>query len=297
MTTTRTLRRLLAAPDMLVAPGAYDGITARLIEQAGFSAVYMTGAGTAAAFGLPDYGLLTMTEMVGNAARMARATALPLIADADTGYGTELNVVRTVQEHERAGTAGIHVEDQVSPKRCGHLDGKALVTPDEFLAKIRAAVATRRDPDFVVIARTDARSVTGLDDAVARANAALEAGADMAFVESPQTLEEVQAIPRLVRGPCLLNVVWGGKTPQVAMGDAQAMGYRMAILPGVLLKTIYGACDAALAALRDTQRHPTPLFDGSVRDAFRRFGADEWDALRTQFREGNPTQAAAEAAK
>ena len=297
MTATRTLRRLLAAPDMLVAPGAYDGITARLVEQAGFSAVYMTGAGTAASFGLPDYGLLTMTEMVSNAARMVRATALPLIADADTGYGTELNVVRTVQEHERAGTAGIHIEDQVSPKRCGHLDGKAVVSQDEFLAKIRAAVATRRDADFVVIARTDARSVTGLEDAVARANAALDAGADIAFVESPQTLEEVQAIPRLVRGPCLLNVVWGGKTPQVGMDDAQAMGYRVAILPGVLLKTVYGACDAALAALRDTRRHPTPLFDSSVRDAFRRFGADEWDALRTRFREGTADQPAVEAAK
>lgn len=270
---------------MLVAPGAYDGITARLIEQAGFQAVYMTGAGTSAAFGLPDYGLLSMTEMVGNAARMARATSLPLIADADTGYGTELNVVRTVQEHERAGTAGIHIEDQVSPKRCGHLDGKELVSLEEFLAKIRAAVATRQDPDFVVIARTDARSVAGFDEAVRRADAALAVGADLAFVESPQSVEEVREVPRRVRGPCLLNVVWGGKTPQVAMVDAQAMGYRVAILPGVLLKTVYGACDAALQALRETGRHPTPLFDASVRDNFRRFGADEWDALRTRFRD------------
>jgi 2-methylisocitrate lyase-like PEP mutase family enzyme len=270
---------------MLVAPGAYDGITARLIEQAGFAAVYMTGAGTAASFGLPDYGLLTMTEMVGNAARITAATSLPLIADGDTGYGTELNVVRTVQEHERAGTAGIHIEDQVSPKRCGHLDGKALVTIEEFTAKIRAAVATRRDPDFVVIARTDSRSVAGFDEAIRRANAALAAGADIAFVESPESVEEVRAVPQLVDGPCLLNVVWGGKTPQVDMRDAQAMGYRVAILPGVLLKTVYGACDAALSALKATHRHPTPLFDASVKDAFRRFGADEWDARRTRFRE------------
>lgn len=285
MTTERmTLRRLLAGPEMLVAPGGYDGITARLIEQAGFSAVYMTGAGTAASFGLPDYGLLTMTEMVANAARMVRATRLPVIADADTGYGTELNVVRTVQEHERAGIAAIHIEDQVSPKRCGHLDGKELVTRDEFTAKIRAAVATRRDPDFVVIARTDARGVAGLDEAVARANLALQAGADMAFVEGPESMEEIRAVPRLVDGPCLLNVVWSGKTPQVGMDEAQAMGYRLAILPGVLLKTVYGACDQALAALRETRRHPTPLFNASVKDAFRRFGADEWDALRTQFR-------------
>ncbi len=284
MTTERmTLRRLLAGPEMLVAPGGYDGITARLIEQAGFSAVYMTGAGTAASFGLPDYGLLTMTEMVANAARMVRATKLPVIADADTGYGTELNVVRTVQEHERAGTAAIHIEDQVSPKRCGHLDGKELVTREAFVAKIRAAVATRRDPDFVVIARTDARGVAGLEEAVARANLALRAGADMAFVEGPESVEEIRAVPRLVDGPCLLNVVWGGKTPQVGMDEAQAMGYRLAILPGVLLKTVYGACDQALAALRETNRHPTPLFNASVKDAFRRFGADEWDALRTRF--------------
>jgi 2-methylisocitrate lyase-like PEP mutase family enzyme len=284
MQPTTRLRALLAGPDMLVAPGAYDGITARLIEQAGFAAIYMTGAGTAASFGLPDYGLLTMTEMVGNAARLAAATALPVIADGDTGYGTELNVVRTVQQHERAGTAGIHIEDQVSPKRCGHLDGKELVTVEEFVAKIRAAVATRRDPEFLIIARTDARSVAGFEEAIRRANAALAAGADMAFVESPESVEEVRDVPKRVNGPCLLNMVWGGKTPVVSTTDAQAMGYRVAILPGVLLKTIYGAVDAALAELRETNRHPTPLFNASVRDGFRRFGADEWDRLRTEFR-------------
>ena len=292
MKTTTRLRQLLAGPDMLVAPGAYDGITARLIEQAGFSAVYMTGAGTAASFGLPDYGLLTMTEMVGNAARMTAAMKLPLIADGDTGYGTELNVVRTVQEHERAGTAGIHIEDQVSPKRCGHLDGKELISIEDYVAKIRAAVASRRDPDFVIIARSDARSVAGFDEAVKRVNAALEAGADIGFVESPQSLEEVQLVPQRVKGPCLLNAVWRGKTPQVDMRDAQTMGYRLTILPGMLLKTVYGACDAALASLKENHRHPTPLFDSDVKDGFRRFGADEWDALRTRFRD--PAAEAAE---
>jgi 2-methylisocitrate lyase-like PEP mutase family enzyme len=285
MKTTTRLRQLLNAPDMLVAPGAYDGITARLIEQAGFSAVYMTGAGTSASFGLPDYGLLTMTEMVGNAARMTAAMKLPLIADGDTGYGSELNVVRTIQEHERAGTAGIHIEDQVSPKRCGHLDGKELISTEDYVAKIRAAVATRRDPDFIIIARSDARSVAGFDEAIHRVNAALAAGADIGFVESPQSLEEVQLVPQRVKGPCLLNVVWRGKTPQVDMRDAQAMGYRIAILPGMLLKTIYGACDAALASLKETHQHPTPLFDSEVREGFRRFGADDWDALRTRFRD------------
>lgn len=285
MKTTTRLRQLLNGPDMLVAPGAYDGITARLTEQAGFQAMYMTGAGTAASFGLPDFGLLTMTEMVANAARMTAATSLPVISDGDTGYGTELNMVRTIQEHERAGTAGIHIEDQVSPKRCGHLDGKELISIEEYCAKIRAAVATRKDPDFLIIARSDARSVAGFDEAVKRVNAALDAGADMGFVESPESLEEVQMVPQRVKGPCLLNVVWRGKTPQVDMRDAQKMGYRLAILPGMLTKTIYGAVDAALAALKETHRHPTPLFDATVHDAFRRFGADEWDLLRTRFRE------------
>jgi 2-methylisocitrate lyase-like PEP mutase family enzyme len=194
---TTRLRQLIAGPEILVAPGAYDGITARLIEQAGFSALYMTGAGTSASFGLPDYGLLTMTEMAGNAARItAAASSLPLIADGDTGYGSELNVVRTVQEHERAGTAGLHIEDQVSPKRCGHLDGKELVSTEEFLAKIRAAVATRRDPEFVIIARTDARSVAGFDEAIRRANAALQAGADLAFVEARTEELAVEAAAR-----------------------------------------------------------------------------------------------------
>ena len=166
MSTTQAarLRALLKAEQMVIAPGAYDAITARIIAQAGFPAVYMTGAGTAASLGYPDFGLVTMTEMVANAARIVRAVDVPLIADADTGYGNELNVVRTVQEHERAGTSGIHIEDQVSPKKCGHLDDKEIVPREEFAAKIRAAVAARRDPDFLVIARTDSRAGTGLDE-------------------------------------------------------------------------------------------------------------------------------------
>jgi 2-methylisocitrate lyase-like PEP mutase family enzyme len=279
------LRTLLAGPDMLVAPGAYDGLTAKLIQQAGFSAVYMTGAGTAAALGYPDFGLVTMTEMVANAARIARAVTLPVIADADTGYGNELNVVRTVQEHERAGTAGIHIEDQVSPKKCGHLDGKEVLPPDEYLAKIRAAVAARRDPDFLVIARTDARAVLGFEEAVHRSNAALGAGADMVFLEAPQTIEEVASVPRLVNGPCLLNVVYGGKTPVIDLGRAQDMGYRVAILPGMLFKSVIGTCDAMLQELKDTNRHPPLRNEVPVADIFRRVGADEWDAYRTRFRQ------------
>ena len=193
------LRELLRREGMLVAPGAYDGITARCIAQAGFEAVYMTGAGTAATLGYPDYGLVTMSEMADNAGRIAAAVDLPLIADADTGYGNELNATRTVREYERRGVAGLHIEDQGFPKKCGHLDNKVIVPLEEYLAKIRAAAAARQNPDFLIIARTDARAVLGFEEAVRRANAALAAGADMAFLEAPQTHEEIAAVPRLVK--------------------------------------------------------------------------------------------------
>lgn len=279
------LRRLLAGDGIVVAPGVYDGITARLAELAGFSAVYMTGAGTSLSLGYPDLGLLTMTEMVGNAAVIDRTVQLPVIADADTGYGNEVNVTRTVQEYQRAGVAAIHIEDQVSPKRCGHLDGKELVGHDEFVAKIRAAASARTDPDFTLIARTDARAVAGLDEAVARANAALAAGADIAFVEAIPDLAELADVPRRVKGPCLLNVVRGGKTPDVNLMDAQAMGYRVAILPSLLLGAVMDACDGALAALKATHQPPSSAAGLKVGDRFRRFRSDEWDALRTRFRE------------
>jgi 2-methylisocitrate lyase-like PEP mutase family enzyme len=294
MTQAARLRALLRAPGMITAPGAYDGLTATLVAQAGFPAVYMTGAGTSVAHGYPDFGLLTGSEMAANAARMVRAVDVPVIADADTGYGNELNVVRTVRDYEQAGVAGAHIEDQVSPKRCGHLDDKEIVPREDWLAKIRAAAQARRDSDFLVIARTDARAVVGFDEAIARANAALAAGADMAFVEAPRSMEEIAAVPRQVNGPCLLNVVWGGKTPEIDLRDAEAMGYRLAIVPGLLLKAAIGACaigacDDALAELKATSRHPRPRHGMTVREAFDRVGAREWDALRTRFRDG-PTQ-------
>src|SRR5579871_6608172 len=213
MSRASKLRALLKQDGMVVAPGAYDCITARSIVQAGFDAVYMTGAGTAATLGYPDYGLLTMSEMADNAGRIAAAVDVPVIADADTGYGNELNTTRTVREYEKRGIAGLHIEDQGFPKKCGHLDNKVIVPLDEYLAKVRAAVAARRDADFLIIARTDSRAVLGIEEAIRRANAALAAGADMAFVEAPQTLEEVAAVPKLVNGPCLFNNVWRGKSP------------------------------------------------------------------------------------
>lgn len=281
MSPAHTLRHLLDEPGMLVAPGAYDAIGARLIEQAGFKAAYMTGAGTSLARGYPDLGLLTMREMVDNAEAMARSCAIPLIADADTGFGNELNVTRCVTEYETRGVAAIHLEDQVMPKRCGHTDGKELVSRQEFIAKIRAAVAARQNPDFMLIARTDARAVVGMQEAIWRANAALDAGADMAFVEAPQTLDEVAQVPKSVHGPCLLNVVPGGRTPISNLQDAKDLGYKLAILPGFMLMASIDSGDAALAALQTSMS--VPAAKQPIAELFRRFGADQWDALRARF--------------
>jgi 2-methylisocitrate lyase-like PEP mutase family enzyme len=281
MTKASQLRELLGQDGLITAPGAYDCITARMIEQAGFSAVYMTGAGTAAMLGYPDYGLVTMSEMVENAGRVAAAVSGPVIADADTGYGNELNVVRTVREYEQRGVAGIHLEDQGFPKKCGHLENKVVVPLEDYLAKIRAAVSARSDPDFLIIARTDARAVLGFEEAVRRANAALEAGADMAFVEAPESLGEVAAVPRLLRGPCLLNMVWRGKTPDVTLDDAQAMGYKLAILPVLLFNAVVGICDRMLDELKRQRRHPMPVADVAPKEFFRRMGAEQWDKIKT----------------
>ncbi len=285
MTRPTQLRNLLEASRLLALPGVYDGIGARMAEQAGFKSIYMTGAGTAASMGYPDFGIISMTEMVEHATMIATAVNVPLIADADTGFGNELNVTRTVREYERGGVAGLHIEDQVSPKRCGHLDGKEIVSREDFRAKMRAAAAARRDKDFFIIGRTDARAVVNFDEAIARANDALACGADMAFVEAAETLDELAAIPKLVKGPCLLNIVPGGKTPDIGLKQAEEMGYRIAILPGLLLGAAVAAFDKALAALLETGKAPPSGGGVPLRERFRRFGADEWDVLRTQFRD------------
>src|SRR5215467_1248316 len=248
-TSPTRLRALLKQDGMVVAPGAYDCISARVIAQAGFSAVYMTGAGTAAMLGYPDFGLVTMSEMAENAGRLAAAVTVPVIADADTGYGNELNVTRTVREYEKRGVAGLHIEDQGFPKKCGHLDDKTLIPLDEYIAKIRAAAAARSNLDFLLIARTDSRAVIGFEEAVTRVNAALKAGADMAFLEAPQSVAEIEAVPKLVKGPCLLNVVSGGKTPLLDLAHAERLGFKLAILPGILFQTAMAAFDAALAEI------------------------------------------------
>ncbi|GEP58050.1 isocitrate lyase/PEP mutase family protein [Reyranella soli] len=289
MSNAAKLRSLLASRKMIVAPGAIDCITGRAIARAGFSAVYMTGAGTSATLGYPDYGLITMTEMVGNAARIVNSIDIPLISDSDTGFGNELNVFRTVQEFERAGVAAIHIEDQVFPKKCGHLENKELVSREDFIAKIRAAAAARKSKDFTIIARTDSRAVVSLDEAVERANAALANGADVAFVEAPQTMAEIEAVPKRVKGPCLLNVVRGGKTPEIELETAERLGYAIAIVPGLLLGGILQICDRLLGDLKEGRFPPVT---GSPAKTFARFGAAEWDERRTAFRD--PIKAAAE---
>ena len=289
MSNAANFRKLLSSRKMVVAPGAIDCITGRAIAQAGFPAAYMTGAGTSATLGYPDYGLITMSEMVGNASRIANSIDIPLISDSDTGFGNELNVFRTVQEFERAGVAAIHIEDQVFPKKCGHLDNKELVSREDFIAKIRAASAARRSKDFCIIARTDSRAVVSLDEAIERANAALANGADVAFVEAPQTMAEIDSVPKRVNGPCLLNVVRGGKTPEIDLDVAERMGYAIAIVPGLLLGGIISTCDRLLG---DLKQGKFPPVTGSPGKTFARFGAAEWDARRTAFRD--PIKAAAE---
>ena len=285
-TPRETFRAMLESDGIIVAPGVYDGITATLVQRTGFSAAYMTGAGTSVARGYPDFGLITMTEMVANADMICGAVDIPVIADADTGYGNELNVTRTIREYERTGVAGIHIEDQGFPKKCGHLDDKEIIPLEDYLAKIRAAAAARTDPDFTIIARTDARAVVGFEEAVRRSNAALEAGADMVFLEAPQSEDELRAVPKEVKGPCLFNYVEGGKTPTIDMKTAEAMGFKLAILPGLLLRNVVATCEAILENLHGKGQLPEPNSGIGVRDIFARFGAAEWDALRVDSAKG-----------
>jgi 2-methylisocitrate lyase-like PEP mutase family enzyme len=240
---------LIKSKDILVAPGAFDALSAKLVEAVGFDAVYMTGFGTAASiFGIPDIGLLTMTEMVENAKRISDAVTIPVIADADTGYGNHLNVVRTVEEYEKAGVAGIHIEDQVSPKKCGHMEKHKLISMEEMVVKVRAAVASKKDKDFVLIARTDAISAEGFDEAIRRGNKYLEAGADVIFVEAPTTIEQLEKIPKLIKGPVMVNIA--PKTPVLHFKKYEEMGYSIAIYPPISLTAAYAGIKEKLMGLK-----------------------------------------------
>lgn len=252
------LRSLLASGSPVLAPGAYDALSARLVEQAGFECAYMTGFGTTASMlGRPDVGLLGGAEMAGSARRLVQAIDLPLIADADTGYGNAINVVRTVQDYEQAGVAGLHIEDQILPKRCGHMDGKLVVPSDEMEGKIRAAVAARRDPDLVIIARTDARAMEGLDSALARADAYRNAGADLLFVEALQSVDEIEIVAReLADAHLVFNWAEGGKTPPMSYERLAALGFALVLMP---ITTLLAATQAMQRALAELRRDGTPL--------------------------------------
>jgi carboxyvinyl-carboxyphosphonate phosphorylmutase len=256
------LREMLARPEPVLAPGAYDSLSALLIEQAGFDAVYMTGFGTAASLlGCPDIGLLSFTEMVDNARRIVQAVDVPVIADADTGYGNPINVIRTVHEYETAGVSAIHIEDQVAPKRCGHMEGKQVIEADEMVEKVRAAVEARHSEDFLIIARTDALAVEGLDRALERARRYHEAGADMLFVDAPQSEEEVVAIAQAFPDvPKFLNWAEGGKTPLLSVERLKELGFCVIIFPLSMLLTATRAMRENLAQIR-THGSPIPIMD------------------------------------
>lgn len=248
----KELRQLLAGDAIVVAPGVFDGLSAKIAEAAGFPALYVSGGAISRGMGYPDIGLVTFTEMVKRLEEIRAVTTVPLVVDADTGYGNAINVIRTVRAYEQAGAAALHLEDQVAPKRCGHYEGKEVVSRHEMVQKIRAAVDARQDPDFIIIARTDARDVLGLDEAIERAHAYAEAGADMIFVESPASVEEIQRIAREVTEvPLLINMFWGGKTPLVPPAELEAMGYKLMIVPSDLQRAAIRAMQLAAAALRE----------------------------------------------
>ncbi|MBM3357511.1 MAG: oxaloacetate decarboxylase [Betaproteobacteria bacterium] len=250
MSARKELRKLLARPQYLVVPGAYDTLTARLAQVAGFEAVYLTGGGYSRACGYPDVGLLTMTENVQFIARTVEAVEIPVIADMDTGYGNAVNVVRAVREYEKAEVAAFHIEDQVSPKKCGHYEGKQVISAAEMVGKIKAAVDTRRDGDMIIIARTDSRAAEGLQAAIERMNAYLEAGADLGFVEAPQSKEELAAIPKALRKPAVANIFEGGKTPALPARELEAMGFRLGIYPSQTHRAAIAAAIKVLAVLK-----------------------------------------------
>ena len=232
MKKTTQLRELLKRKQILVAPGAHDALSAKIVAKAGFEAVYFTGYGQAAShLGGPDVGLLTMTEMALRARNFAAAVDIPVIADADTGFGNAVNVMRTVREYEAAGVAAVQIEDQVAPKKCGHMIGRQVVPLEEMVGKIRAAVAARQDPDLIIIARTDARTSQGIEEALRRGRAFAEAGADVLFIESPESVEEMRLITSSFQIPVLANMVEGGRTPLYNASELQDLGYQLVIFP------------------------------------------------------------------
>ena len=285
MRNTTKFRQLLREPGIIMAPGAYDCITAKLIETAGFPAVYMTGAGTSVArLGYPDLALATMTEMLDNAGSIADAVDVPVIADADTGYGGVLNVRRTVRQYERSGVAALHIEDQDFPKRCGHLDDKRVIPVSDMVQKILAAVDARTDDDFTIIVRTDALAVTGWDDSMRRCEEYVKAGADVLFVEALRTPDEVERAGRALDVPLLYNYVETGKSPLLPAAELERLGFKIVIFPASALLSAVQAVRQLLAELKEkgTTAHLVENMT-SLRDCFEAVGLSEMLADDARF--------------
>ena len=274
------LRKLLAKPGLLRAPGVFDGLGAHLVRRAGFDAAYLTGAGVSmSGYGLPDIGLITATEMLNRVAPVVEASGLPIIADADTGYGNPTHVVRTVRAYEHAGVAAIQLEDQAFPKRCGHLTDKELIDADAFIRKLEAALDARQ-ADTVIIARTDARGPAGIDEAITRANRYAATGADLVFVEAPESHDEIQQIATEVAAPLLFNVVPFGRSPRIDDTELERFGFKLAVYPGALLEPMASAMVTALTAMGgdDPGQFNGP---GGVFDLV---GLEEWTELGARYR-------------
>jgi 2-methylisocitrate lyase-like PEP mutase family enzyme len=285
MNSRQVLKQFFKRDRLLVAPGCFDGLSARLVEEAGFEAAYLSGGALARSMGIPDIGLVTMSEVIERAAQVVAAVKIPIIADADTGYGNAVNLVRTIREFERTGVAAIHIEDQITPKRCGHLDGKEVIPLAEMENKLQAALASRNDPDFLIIARTDARGVHGFDDAITRGRAFAKLGVDAIFVEAPQSEAELEGIPRALPDvPLLVNVFKGGKTPMLPVERLQQMGYRIAIYPSETQRAAIHAMRQALGLLKregTTEKMDDALTTFKERDKV--VGLDEWQRLEKQY--------------
>ena len=285
MTKAKMLREMLASGKIVMAPGAYDAWSARMVEQAGFKAVYMTGYGVSASvLGRPDIGLISENEMVTAARNICNATNIPVIADADNGYGSALNVVRTFSDYEKAGVCGIQIEDQVMPKRCGHMEGKQLIPKEEMVAKVRAAVYARQNPDTVIIARTDAIAVNGFEDAIDRAVAYKNAGADVIFVEALQNREQVEKAAALVGAPLMANMVEHGKTPLDTADKLYEMGFRIAIYPVVTLYSATKNMQQALAVLKEKEDLAASMpYETDFPTFNQMIGVKEWRDLEKTF--------------
>ncbi len=280
------LRRLLETSETVVVPGAYSGFVARIFEQAGFEAVYVGGHGAAAVHGLPDVGLITQTEMAAHVERIASAVSIPVIADADEGYGDVINVVRTIELFERAGAAGIQLEDQQAPKRCGHMEGKRLIPRDAMLRKIEAAAAARCCPDTVIVARTDALAVDGLDAAIARLEAYADVGADVLFLEAPRTLDQLTTAAAALDAPMLANMSEGGKTPIVELADLRAIGVKIALYPSSAIFAAAHAARRVADALRESGSTSSLVDEMVPLEAFNDLaGLPRWAEIEGRFPE------------